>query len=167
MTEFQVGQLLFNQTGQTLCRVISTGENSLTVIEYSQEVSEPLIFSLVEGLYYKWIGGAGEKVALKNVGKIAPNKIPQHVISFSQLDGATTFIIKGVAYKLAETNSLTVPENWAGRKIFYLVGKKDALLGLVILERKSLMDKHSNCDMSVDGAIVRLKETDVWLIVQQ
>lgn len=116
MSDFQVGQLLFNRVGETLCRVISTGENSLTVIEYSNTVSEPQIFSSIEGTYYKWVGGTGEKVDLKSVGKIAPNKIPQHVFSFSQLDGVTTFIIKGVAYKLVETNSQTVPERWAGQK---------------------------------------------------
>lgn len=167
MSEFQVGQLLFNRNGETLCRVISTTETSLTIIEYTENPLDPQIISFVEGGYYKWVAGAGEKIDLKAVGKIAPNKIPQRVFTFNQLDKATTFIIKGVAYKLVDENSLTVPEKWAGRKLFHLSGKKDALLALEMLERKSLMDRASNCEMMVDGNITRLKETDVWLIVQQ
>jgi hypothetical protein len=156
-----VGQLL--TSGNNIYRIISMNENSLTVIEYTN--TENIIFiSQINGKYYKWVNGLGVKLSLTPGISIHPDKKPQKIYSFLSLLTHDMFIIKGVLYNKVELNSLTIPTKWiSDGTVVHLRGKKDALLMIVNLKRKTFMDKSSECEFMLDGTITTLKESDVWI----
>jgi hypothetical protein len=166
--EYKVGSLLFSKG--SLYRVIFVGTDSMQAIEYNSTSNEfeGKTYTLIKDQWYRWKNdGTGEKISFTSMGTIAPNKIPQPVHSFNQLETASSLIIKGTAYKIVEDTSLTVPGKWAGQRIFNLSsGKKPAMVALEALERKSIFDKAANCEFLLDGNISRLSEADIILITE-
>lgn len=167
--EFKVGNLLYNAKGGSLFRVVAVGTDSMHLIEYNRDITEfdPKCYSLIKEEWYRWKNdGTGEKITFSSMGLIAPNKIPQSVHTFKQLEGASSLIIKGASFKVVSDNTLVPPEKWQGHQIFYLMGKKPAMLSLETLERKSMMDRAANCEFFIDGNITRLSETDIVIIME-
>lgn len=167
--EYKVGSLLFSKSG-SLFRVIFVGTDSMQAIEYNSVSTEfdPKTYTLIKDQWYRWKNdGTGEKISFTSMGTIAPNKIPQSVHSFTQLETASSVIIKGTAYKIVEETSMTVPGKWSGQKIINLSsGKKPAMIALELLERKSHFDKAANCEFLVDGNISKLNESDLVIITE-
>jgi hypothetical protein len=165
MNTFKIGQLLISKS--SILRVIGSGNDFIIVIEYSQgSTNEPKYLSCYKDVWYQWKNGVGEKITFTKINTItSPTKIPQQVLNFSQLENEQSFIIKGTPYKVVDKNALSVPDKWAGQRVLYLTGfKKDAMLSLETLERKSHFDKHANCELLVDNNITRLSESDIWVI---
>lgn len=164
--DFKIGQLLM--TKHSILRVIGAGQDFIIVIEYTSHgtTNEPKYLSLYKDIWYQWKNGVGEKITFNKINTItSPTKIPQQVNNFNQLENEQSFIIKGTPYKVVDKNALSVPDKWAGQRVIYLTGfKKDALLSLEQLERKSHFDKGANCEFLVDNNITRLAESDIWVI---
>lgn len=161
--KFISGHLLLGKN--SVYRVIGVGTHHLDVLEYSDadECSQQIL-SLVKGVWHKWVNGVGQKVDLKQIGTIVPNKIPVRVMSFNQLQGAETLIVKGTPYKVVEKpDNIEVPEKWQlpSCQVFHLKGKEYIMLCLQKMERTSLGDKEFSCHISNGGS---LKESDLWII---
>lgn len=171
--DFKLRDLLYNAPTGNLYRVIGVSEDTLNVIEYSNNHlnsdCEVKIFSRFNSKWYKWVNGAGQEIELVKVGPIEPGKIPIHMVEFVQFDRADSFIIDGERYKKVENNSLNAPDDWEGHKVYKLQGKKEALVCFKAnVNRKSLLDSPGDCFMYVafgDGAKTKqLKTQNVWII---
>jgi hypothetical protein len=168
MTEtFPVGYFLASKT--SFYRVIGAGSSHIDVIEYNGH-DEPMYktLSLIHNEWFKWTkDGIGEKVVLKQVAPGSPTSIPHPLRDFRQLKETETMVIQGVPYVVShEEPTLSIPSKWQNPE-FSIINLGRGLICLQTQKVKTLYDKPMVVEfLRVDGTIVKLKETDIWIFVK-